>query len=95
MWLKIIAQPPGDIMKYNEIIDKLNKKNVSKVKLVMKDGNEITLSKKDSLEKDDGILMINRNNEDISISLDEIDEIISIPKLQIISFQRPGQRNRH
>ena len=95
MWLKIIAQPPGDIMKYNEIIDKLNKKNVSKVKLVMKDGNEITISKKDSLEKDDGILIIKRNSKEISISLDEIDEIISIPKTPIISFQRPGQRNRH
>ena len=82
-------------MRYNKIIGKLNKKNVSKVKLVMKDGNEIIISKKDILEKDGGILMIKRNSEEISISFDEIEEVIGIPKTQIIPFQRSGQRNRH
>lgn len=82
-------------MEYNKILQQLNKKNVIKVKLIMKDGTEIIISKKDILEKDEGNLVIKKDTERITISLDEIEDVHNIYKTHILSFERPGQRNRH
>ncbi|WP_292601386.1 hypothetical protein [Methanobrevibacter sp. UBA212] len=82
-------------MDYKKILELLNKKNVIKVKLIIIDGNEIIITKKDILEKDEGNLVIRRDTEHIAIPLDEIDDAVCIYKTQILSFERPSQRNRH
>ena len=68
-------------MDYKKILELLNKKNVIKVKLIIIDGNEIIITKKDILEKDEGNLVIRRDTEHIAIPLDEIGFILSIQNL--------------
>lgn len=68
-------------MNLDNILEKLNEENVSKVKLVTREGDETIVSKNDTIEKDEGnCLSIKRNGKETILNLDDIYKIISVKK---------------
>lgn len=68
-------------MNLDNILEKINEENVSKVKLVTREGDETIVSKNDTIEKDEGnCLSIKRNGKETILNLDDIYKIISVKK---------------
>ena len=68
-------------MNLEKILEKLNEKNISKIKLVTREGDETIVSKNDTIEKDEeNCISIKRNGKETILNLDDIYKIIQIKK---------------